>query len=272
MRIGAIADLHVDRHESLEPRDYLMNLIEVAEAQQLDLLIIAGDISNTFELTHNFITEFQQSCRIPIRFIPGNHDYWTSETHTSSQEILQRYMEMETCLMTRPYMINENWAIVGNTAWYDHRYGNHERFSEARLDRGKFKGATWQDKERINWEYSDRSLSQRAVAQAREDLEQVRDKQIILVTHIVTHPRFVVPTPHRIFDFFNAFIGTRDFDELYQDFPIRYSIMGHVHFRKQIEEKGVRYICPCLGYPRQWRTPHISREINDTLAIIELED
>lgn len=77
MRIGAIADLHVDRHESLPPKDYLMNLIEVVEAQQLDLLIIAGDISNTFELTHNFITEFQQMCRIPVRFIPGNHDFWT---------------------------------------------------------------------------------------------------------------------------------------------------------------------------------------------------
>ena len=35
------------------------------------------------------------------------------------------------------------------------------------------------------------------------------------MTHIVTHRKFAVPMPHRIFDYFNAFIGTSDFDEIY---------------------------------------------------------
>ena len=34
--------------------------------------------------------------------------------------------------------------------------------------------------------------------------------------------------------------------------------MGHVHFRKNLIENNIHYICPCLGYPRQWRTDDIS--------------
>ena len=84
-------------------------------------------------------------------------------------------------------------------------------------------------------------LSKEAAKQIQEDLDQVKDKHIILMTHIVTHPKFIVPMPHRIFDFFNAYIGTKDFDEFYSTYSIRYSI-GHVHFRKMINENGITYI------------------------------
>jgi hypothetical protein len=43
-------------------------------------------------------------------------------------------------------------------------------------------------------------------------------------------------TPHRIFDFFNAYIGTKDFNYIYDSYNIQYSIMGHVHFRKTLTE------------------------------------
>ena len=99
---------------------------------------------------------------------------------------------------------------------------------------------------KIDWDIDDRVLSKEA-KQIQEDLDQVKDKHIILMTHIVTHPKFIVPMPHRIFDFFNAYIGTKDFDEFYSTYSIRYSIMGHVHFRKMINENGITYICPRLG-------------------------
>ena len=49
---------------------------------------------------------------------------------------------------------------------------------------------------KIDWDIDDRVLSKEA-KQIQEDLDQVKDKHIILMTHIVTHPKFIVPM-HRI--------------------------------------------------------------------------
>ncbi len=48
--------------------------------------------------------------------------------------------------------------------------------------------------------------------------------------------------PHRIFDYFNAFIGTSDFDQIYQQYDIRYSIMGHVHLEMLLKNGDNIYL------------------------------
>ena len=99
------------------------------------------------------------------------------------------------------------------------------------LKRGKYYGATWQDKVKIDWDIDDRVLSKEA-KQIQEDLDQVKDKHIILMTHIVTHPKFIVPILHRIFDFFNAYIGTKDFDEFYSTYSIVIALWGMCIFER----------------------------------------
>ena len=76
---------------------------------------------------------------------------------------------------------------------------------------------------KIDWDEDDTILSKKAAKHVKQALEQLQDKQIILMTHIVTH------------------IGTSDFDRLYQQFPIKYSIMGHVHFRKSLVENNITF-------------------------------
>ena len=61
--------------------------------------------------------------------------------------------------MDHPYVINDNWAIVGHTAWYDYSYAD-KKFEETRLKR-KYYGATWQDKVKIDWDEDDTILSKR---------------------------------------------------------------------------------------------------------------
>ena len=80
-----------------------------------------------------------------------------------------------------------------------------------------------------------------------EDIKNVDDRNIILMTHVVTHPQFVVPTPHRIFDFLMHLLG-RKILIIFMKYPIKYSIMGHVHFRKELRDSDTVYMCPCLGY------------------------
>lgn len=269
MKIGTIADLHIDRHPKLEAETYLEALTHVVKQRRIDLLLIAGDMSNHFQQSYQFIVDLKERCAIPIFFVPGNHDYWRGENMPTSTEIYDFYVSKPECLIGKPYIINDEWAIVGHTAWYDYSYAD-DKFDMERIARGKFYGATWQDKVKIDWQMDDRTWSKVAAQQTKHDLEEVGNRQVILMTHIVTHPQFVVPTPHRIFDFFNAFIGTRDFDDLYTRFPIKYSIMGHVHFRKSLVEQHTTYLCPCLGYQRQWRTSDIEQEMNHALMEIDI--
>lgn len=271
MKIGAISDLHIDRSNHYFPKDFEDILIDEVRRLELDMLLIAGDISNHYQQTMPFIQNVKHQTNIEVLFIPGNHDYWKDEAEEkTSYEIFEYYKSQPESIIGDPYIINDDWAIVGHSGWYDYSFADSEKFSLERLERRKYYGSTWLDKERIDWGKSDLEMSKLAADSVRRDLEKVKDKNIILMTHIVTHKQFAVPMPHRIFDYFNAFIGTSDFDLFYEKYPIKYSIMGHVHFRNNIEEKGVNFICPCLGYQREWRSKDLKQEIQNTIQIIEI--
>ena len=87
MKIGAISDLHVDRHPKLEQDEYLNVLSQVIQHRKLDILLIAGDISNDYQMSYHFIKQL----RIILIFrhiIPGNHDLWSDDSDKTSTEIL----------------------------------------------------------------------------------------------------------------------------------------------------------------------------------------
>ena len=89
----------------------------------------------------------------------------------------------------------------------------------------------WQDKERISWGISDQNLSEIAAEQVKKEILEVGNRRVILVTHVVTHPDFIVPMPHRIFDFIMHLLG-QVISILCMRCSIYHSIMGHVHFEK----------------------------------------
>ncbi|MEJ7541474.1 metallophosphoesterase [Staphylococcus intermedius] len=269
MRIGTIAYLHFDRHQHLTMQDYIEAVVRLIQHEDLHMLMIAGDISNHHTSTFDFIQQLTDQTTVPIYFIPGNHDLWrrTDEDLTTS-EILQLYQKHPQCLIGQPIEVGD-YVIAGHIGWYDYSFAS-DRFTFDKLASGKHYGATWQDKVHTTFDVSDPQLSQCFVDEVKRDLAAYPDHQVILVTHMVTHPKFTVPTPHRIFDFFNGFIGTSDFKPLYEQFNITYSVMGHVHFRKRLTENGTTYLCPCLGYPREWRTAHLDTELQHALQVIQI--
>ena len=72
----------------------------------------------------------------------------------------------------RPFIINDEWAIVGNTGWYDYSYAD-TRFTQDKNPKGKHYGATWQDKVRMDWSLSDQQLSKIAANKVEEDIKRV---------------------------------------------------------------------------------------------------
>lgn len=270
MKLAFISDLHIDKKEKLS-QTILHSLQEIIIEENIDGLFIGGDISNHWSRTLSFVENLEMASQIPVYFIPGNHDFWNQQDpRESTWKLYQKYLNHPQCLLEKTLRLPNNYYLVAHTAWYN--YAVHApRFSQEQLERGLFKGITWLDKRFIHWGMRDQEVS-RSFAQIMEGQLQAisLSSQIILMTHMVTTPRFAVPIPHRAFDFFNAYIVTDDLEDFYHKYPITYSIQGHVHIRHQFFQDGCHYIGNSLGYPREWWTDNVKEEMRDALFFLEI--
>lgn len=272
MRIGFISDLHVDNF-TYEVQDYLDIMSEIIKKNTIETLVIGGDITNSYKTTTDFVEKLQSQTNIQVYFIPGNHDLWdraSDKADINTMNIYKQYKEHPQCLIESPIMLNNNVGLVGHTAWYNYVKYNKEKFSLDKIKKGRYKGVTWQDKKYIQWPKEDPEMSKYFAEIIEKDIQKLQAESYILVTHMITIPEFTMPLPHRVFDFFNAYIATDDFKPLFQDQRLILGLMGHIHFRHEIEEAGMIYATSSLGYIKQWRTHNIDQEISDSLYIVDL--
>ena len=268
MKIGVISDIHIDRN-----RDYpiLELLAEKVKEKQLGWLLIAGDISDTQSVTLSFIDELQALAGIPVCFVPGNHDLWcrVGERPDETWEIYRRYQEHPACLIDKVVSLTQDWVVLGDIGWYDYSFGN-TRFKEDFINKSMF-NRTWQDSVLINWRQPDAEIHHNMLERLGKQLAATLDKNRIVVTHMVTTYEFVVPESRAEWTYFNAFLGSRDYGEQFEKYSVRYSIMGHVHYRRQLVKNGVSYVCSCLNYNSEWKSADCGKEIDDALLVIELQ-
>ncbi len=273
MKIGFISDLHIDRNYERPPQDYLSILRTVAAERKLEMLVIGGDISNHYTKTLSFVEKLQSQAGIPVYFIPGNHDFWEEkEAVKDTKGIYQLYKAHPQSLIETPVRLNEEYTLVGHPGWYNHAIYDKERFSSDEVEHGKFRWTYWQDKLRMDWEMSDREVSKVFSQIIEEDLKKVTTPKTILQTHVVTIPEFTMPMPHRIFDFFNAYMATDDLKQIYTKYPISHQLMGHVHFRSEILRNETQFITNSLGYRREWWSKDLEREVQKSLYVLDLEE
>ena len=269
-QIGLISDLHIDSSPKYQAEEFLSTLAHLVHDRYIDTLIMGGDISNHHSTTTRFVERLQQITGVPIYFIPGNHDYWEMDEKVKQTEhINDIFKSHPQSLMNAPLVLNDQYAVVGSPGWYNHTY-HDPRFSKEELEIGKYRMATWQDKVHSKWPVTDRELSKYFSQEARQQIIQVARPKIILVTHVITIPEFTIPMPNKIFDFFNAYIATNDFDDIYREFDVDYSVMGHVHYRGKIQRDGTDFISNSLGYQKQWWTKELYRELTDSLWVFKL--
>ena len=82
-------------------------------ANPVDTLIIAGDISNNFELTLQAIRRIEAKTGIRCLFIPGNHDLW-NEQHPGKNP-WQTYRAMQDHpgnLTNGPLSLTQGWLAA----------------------------------------------------------------------------------------------------------------------------------------------------------------
>lgn len=278
MKLAVIADIHYDLQESYSRQEIVDEFIKQVQAYQVDILVIAGDISNHYSTSLAFVEELQRSLLLPVYFVPGNHDFWSAPEDLANQpnlswQIFESYRSHPQVLMGRGLPLTEDTWLFGSSAWYNHA-GNQGRHSEDFLEQGHYQGYTWQDKDFIHWPMTDREFSNYLADDLVESLNNSSAKQVILVTHMVTLPEFQIPDDLRYqedIDYFNSFISTDDFDRIYEQFSIVMSFMGHVHQRRQLVKNGVTYYACSLGTQREWEeNTDLATNLSQALIVVDI--
>lgn len=267
MKIGILSDLHIDSNrKKLSPgQTYDHLLAELLYNQEIDLLLLAGDVSSDYHETFKFLDNMKDHDVSKIVFVPGNHDFWSIRNHEEDTDKIYRlFKEREENPVGQPLLLNDEWAVVGNPGWYDYGFGS-SKYTEEEFSKKKLKVGGWNDREYVHWGKDDVSIAGDMYQEMKQDLSQTAGRKIILMTHVVTHPQFVIPLPHKVYDYYNAFLGNASYMKLYEDHPIKHSVMGHVHFRKLYREKEVSYYCACLGSSRHWFTDDPYVELSYTM-------
>lgn len=268
MKIGVISDIHIDINKAYPVTEILA---EKVQAHHLDVLLIAGDISNHYATTLGFLTRFGELAGTAVYFVPGNHDMWDQSGECGdSWDIYRRYAEHPACLIDRCVPLDDRWVVTGDIGWYDYSFGSG-RFSRDAYEKHSMYGRTWQDSIHVRWHRRDWQVHEDMIARLEKRLTDSRGKKRIVMTHMVGIDAFTVPESREKWDYFNAFLGSRQYGELYRKYGIEYGIMGHVHFRKHCTEDGVRYLCSCLCYSTEWQTGDCEREIEDALTVFSLD-
>ena len=251
MKIGILSDLHVDL-ENIDPDKVLNGLAAAIDENNVAVMIVAGDVANDYEITLAFLQDLENASKARCLFVPGNHDIW-NEAHPdkTSWDIYHALEKFAGNLTRGPVALTGRWVVIGDLGWYDYSFGSRE-FTAAEFDRMQIDNRMWQDKVKAVWGKSTLEMHRYFFNKLKRQLDANKNKNIILVTHVLPLLEFTVQPPNRMWRYLNAFLGSRQYGELALKYAAAYSISGHVHYRRQVKYANTMFICNCLNYSSQW--------------------
>ena len=179
MKTAIISDIHVDVNKNY---DVTGEIISYLKKNNIELLIIAGDISSDPEKTIATIDNLEKQSGVKVLYVPGNHDLWNKDgKYESNDAIYEMYCKDEHCLSGKCFETDEH-IIIGDVAWFDYSFGN-TMYSKEEFDKMSMDGRTWQDYLFNTWskdnvEKSDWFIKkfEEAILKNRVDIEQIKLK------------------------------------------------------------------------------------------------
>lgn len=115
MNIQIMSDLHFEFH-----RDGGKSFLDSLDTEEIDLLIIAGDLSASDELWQ----AIQLVCSkylVNILYVPGNHEYYKSSFETIDSMLLK--MSYDNFKILNPGLVEyEGQRFLGSTLWFPFDY------------------------------------------------------------------------------------------------------------------------------------------------------
>lgn len=269
MKIGMISDLHIDINSEFP---VINKLCDIVKSRQLDILLVAGDISENVRMTLDAVELLNKQSGAAVYFVPGNHDMWDTggpEEKGDTDKVYAMYSASPCCLCGKAIKLNESWTLFGDIGWYDYSFGS-DKFSREEFDKMHYENRTWQDHIKNKWTVDNISKNQEMLDRLTSLMRENPSEHKILVTHMLVHPAFTVSRPGQ-WEYFNAFLGSSAYYNLCKEFQVDYAQMGHVHYRKVVEEGDSVYVCACLNYASEWRSNDYIGEIQSALYVLDVE-
>ena len=262
MKVAFISDIHINVSSAFPVLETLLTVVKENEA---DLLLIAGDISENYAETIAAVNSLNKV--VKTLYVPGNHDLWRVEGEDKSNvDIYHIYSSDSNCLVNNSILI-EDVVFIGDAGWYDYSLASKD-YSLDELDKMSINGRTWQDKIKNSFTKDNVRVCEYMLNKLEAQLikyESVKKK--VVLTHMLPIKEFCVPDSIQDWSYFNAFLGSIRFKELFDRYSVTLSVSGHVHYRKSTVINKTTYICPCLGYGREWKLTDVDE--NDVRAQIE---
>ncbi|HOJ92369.1 MAG TPA: metallophosphoesterase [Dictyoglomaceae bacterium] len=257
----ALSDLHLDfirlrnGFEKDEESIFIKNIFEEIEKENVNVFVIAGDISAKLWEIELFFEFFAALSGVKI-FVPGNHDIWKEKDISSDQKY--KKMIPDLCGKYNIHFLPENPLLIGDIAfvgtlgWYDYSFGS-EAYSIEEYEKGIYDGLRWRE---TFWKLVDfydsygRKLNNVEICEIMQDelknsLEKVeKEKKIVAVTHTVPFKELL-----HMKNFFSAYLGSEKLGEiLIEDGRVRYVICGHEHNTVIFKKENLEIYKPTFGY------------------------
>ncbi|MCF7929207.1 MAG: metallophosphoesterase [Spirochaetales bacterium] len=274
-KIAVLSDIHIDRSS-----DELPGIIgELTASAGAELMILAGDVANGTDEALAGLKRIRNHAGIPVYFVAGNHDIWQSpqgadQDSKSQPDSWQAYNELLSWpenLAHGPVSLEGGWQLAGCGGWYDLGFAGRE-FTREQLLEMTYKGKGWADRRNTSWTGEPERVHRYFLGELRRQIRETGNpERTVAVTHVVPHASFTVPSIFPTWRFFNAYLGSGDYAELYREMNVPLAVFGHIHHRFDRTLAGTRYIgCP-LGYRREWKhSDDPRRECKEAMKIIEL--
>lgn len=239
MRIYAISDLHLEYSENL----YWLNQISKFDYQN-DILIVAGDISDSLDLIKLAFDELIHRFA-HVLFVPGNHDLWLRHNKVKDsfdklrliREIAKQFGIHMTSLQLRDI------SIYPLFSWYDYSFGQ----PTPALD------MIWMDYRYCHWpeNYTANHITQFFLELNHGYISTNNAKKVITFSHFLPRidlfPNYIAAR-HRIL---LPVMGTISLEFQLRQLKSSIHVYGHHHFNCEVKLDGIKYINNALGIPTE---------------------
>lgn len=267
MRIGFLSDLHIVNNVATYS-EALDVVIEAYHNAKLDKLFIAGDTSNRWKTTLDFIDDLVSN-GLDVYTIFGNHEYWSISYNEMQEKEFERYIN------GKAVELDNDWVVVSIDGMFDYSFVTEvDNYSNGRLPKdiemlnnlGKSSFDLSRNKVG-DYEEVANMMQERLV----ETLEENKDKNIILMTHYVPSSEFIIyMDDDDRWNANNAFMGSQSYQRLAEEYGVKKVIFGHTHIKYNKTINGIDYYCNPVGYKDLEFASPFRKRVNDRLRVFEI--
>jgi predicted phosphodiesterase len=239
MRLFATSDLHTDY------KDNMLWLRQLSgTAYRNDVLIVAGDISDRFQIIRETLLLLRSKFR-HVLFTPGNHELWVRGEASNSVDKLQRILTLcdELDVATAPLRLEDLW-VVPLFSWYDGVF-DPEMTTESEAAR-----RSWADFHFCKWPEDATPLADYFLRMNEPRLKEY-DAPVVTFSHFLPRADLLPPVEYLKISWLPNVSICAGLDSQIRSLSSTIHVCGHTHISVDDVIDGIRYVQNPVRYPKE---------------------